>query len=164
LSLSVWVKVARDASGPIIAKWPEDVGEGGYVLSIVSGRPAVELLLDNSHASLVAKTALPSDDAWHHLAATYDGTAARLKNLAKLSSGPCPTKTTRPPGRRTRHSSRTNCARRWTNISGVGGRMAAAGHDVAFIARGTHRDAIRQEGLKIESALGDLHLKPAFAR
>jgi 2-dehydropantoate 2-reductase len=40
-----------------------------------------------------------------------------------------------------------------------GGRMAAAGHDVAFIARGTHRDAIRQEGLKIESALGDLHLK-----
>jgi 2-dehydropantoate 2-reductase len=40
-----------------------------------------------------------------------------------------------------------------------GGQMAAAGHDVAFIARGTHRDAIRQEGLKIESALGDLHLK-----
>ena len=40
-----------------------------------------------------------------------------------------------------------------------GGRMAAAGHDVVFIARGTHRDAIRQEGLKIESALGDLHLK-----
>jgi 2-dehydropantoate 2-reductase len=40
-----------------------------------------------------------------------------------------------------------------------GGRMAAAGHDVVFIARGTHRDAIRQGGLKIESALGDLHLK-----
>jgi 2-dehydropantoate 2-reductase len=40
-----------------------------------------------------------------------------------------------------------------------GGRMAAAGHDVAFIARGAHRDAIRQDGLKIESALGDLHLK-----
>src|ERR1700737_2934480 len=40
-----------------------------------------------------------------------------------------------------------------------GGRMAAAGHDVAFIARGAHRDAIRRGGLKIESALGDLHLK-----
>jgi 2-dehydropantoate 2-reductase len=40
-----------------------------------------------------------------------------------------------------------------------GGRMAAAGHDVAFIARGAHRDAIRRDGLKIESAHGDLHLK-----
>jgi len=40
-----------------------------------------------------------------------------------------------------------------------GARMAAAGHDVAFIARGAHRDAIRRDGLKIESALGDLHLK-----
>jgi 2-dehydropantoate 2-reductase len=40
-----------------------------------------------------------------------------------------------------------------------GARMAAAGHDVAFIARGAHRDAIRREGLKIESSLGDLHLK-----
>jgi 2-dehydropantoate 2-reductase len=40
-----------------------------------------------------------------------------------------------------------------------GGRLAAAGHDVAFIARGAHRAAIRREGLKIESAAGDLHLK-----
>jgi 2-dehydropantoate 2-reductase len=40
-----------------------------------------------------------------------------------------------------------------------GGRMAAAGHDVAFIARGAHRDAIRRDGLQIESTLGDLHLK-----
>ena len=40
-----------------------------------------------------------------------------------------------------------------------GGRMAAAGHDVVFIALGAHRDAIRRDGLKIESALGDLHLK-----
>jgi 2-dehydropantoate 2-reductase len=40
-----------------------------------------------------------------------------------------------------------------------GGRIAAAGHDVAFIARGAHRDAIRRDGLKIESTLGDLHLK-----
>jgi 2-dehydropantoate 2-reductase len=40
-----------------------------------------------------------------------------------------------------------------------GGRMAAAGHDVTFIARGAHRDAIRRNGLKIESTLGDLDLK-----
>src|SRR5258707_1221676 len=40
-----------------------------------------------------------------------------------------------------------------------GGRLAAAGNDVTFIARGTHRDAIRRDGLKIESTLGDLHLK-----
>jgi len=40
-----------------------------------------------------------------------------------------------------------------------GGRMAAAGHDVTFVARGAHGDAIRRDGLRIESALGDLHLK-----
>jgi 2-dehydropantoate 2-reductase len=40
-----------------------------------------------------------------------------------------------------------------------GARMAAAGHDVAFIARGAHRDAIRREGLRLESTLGDLHLE-----
>ncbi len=40
-----------------------------------------------------------------------------------------------------------------------GARLAAAGHDVAFIARGAHRDAMRRDGLKIESGLGDLHLK-----
>ncbi len=35
-----------------------------------------------------------------------------------------------------------------------GARMAAGGHDVAFIARGTHRDAIRRDGLKIERCGG----------
>lgn len=30
---------------------------------------------------------------------------------------------------------------------------------MTFIARGAHRNAIRREGLRIESALGDLHLK-----
>jgi 2-dehydropantoate 2-reductase len=34
-----------------------------------------------------------------------------------------------------------------------GGRMVAAGHDVTFIARGAHCDAIRRNGLKIESPL-----------
>jgi 2-dehydropantoate 2-reductase len=42
-----------------------------------------------------------------------------------------------------------------------GARLAAAGHDVAFIARGAHRDAIRRDGLTIESTLGDLHLNDA---
>ena len=42
-----------------------------------------------------------------------------------------------------------------------GGRMAAAGHDVAFVARGANRDAIRARGLKVESVLGDLLLKNA---
>ena len=42
-----------------------------------------------------------------------------------------------------------------------GARMAAAGHDVAFVARGAHRDAIRRDGLRVESPLGDLHLKDA---
>src|SRR5262245_12911500 len=44
-----------------------------------------------------------------------------------------------------------------------GGRMAAAGHDVAFIARGAHGEAIRQHGIRIESSLGDLHLKDVNA-
>jgi 2-dehydropantoate 2-reductase len=39
-----------------------------------------------------------------------------------------------------------------------GARMAAAGHDVTFIARGAHGDALRRNGLKLESALGDLYL------
>ena len=42
---------------------------------------------------------------------------------------------------------------------GVGGyfgaRLAQAGHDVTFVARGRHLAAIREHGLAIESALGD---------
>src|SRR3974377_2589033 len=37
-------------------------------------------------------------------------------------------------------------------------RLAAAGHDVFFIARGAHREAIVKYGLTVESVLGDLHL------
>ncbi len=37
--------------------------------------------------------------------------------------------------------------------------MVAAGHDVAFIARGAHGDAIRRNGLTIESPLGNLYPK-----
>ncbi|MGE0062948.1 MAG: ketopantoate reductase family protein [Xanthobacteraceae bacterium] len=39
-----------------------------------------------------------------------------------------------------------------------GGRMAAAGHDVHFVARGAHREAIEKNGLTIESVHGDLKL------
>jgi 2-dehydropantoate 2-reductase len=47
---------------------------------------------------------------------------------------------------------------------GVGGyfgaRLAQAGCDVSFIARGAHLAAIREHGLKVESPLGDMHLLP----
>ena len=38
-----------------------------------------------------------------------------------------------------------------------GARLAAAGNDVAFVARGAHLAAIKAEGLRVTSALGDLH-------
>ena len=44
-----------------------------------------------------------------------------------------------------------------------GARLAAAGHDVAFIARGAHLAAIRAEGLRVQSARGDLHLRDVTA-
>jgi 2-dehydropantoate 2-reductase len=44
-----------------------------------------------------------------------------------------------------------------------GARLAAAGHDVHFIARGAHLAALRQGGLKIDSVHGDLSLKPVNA-
>lgn len=44
-----------------------------------------------------------------------------------------------------------------------GGRLAAAGHDVHFIARGKHLAAIRAGGLRVQSTLGDLHIQPASA-
>jgi 2-dehydropantoate 2-reductase len=45
----------------------------------------------------------------------------------------------------------------------VGGRLAAAGQDVTFIARGAHLAALRTEGLRIESARGDTIVRPAQA-
>jgi len=50
---------------------------------------------------------------------------------------------------------------------GVGGyfgaRLQAAGHDVAFLARGAHLAAIRAHGLRINSDIGDLHLTDVMA-
>ncbi|HXD44074.1 MAG TPA: 2-dehydropantoate 2-reductase [Pseudolabrys sp.] len=48
---------------------------------------------------------------------------------------------------------------------GVGGyygaRLAAAGHDVFFIARGAHKDAIEKNGLTVESVNGNVHIAKA---
>jgi 2-dehydropantoate 2-reductase len=44
-----------------------------------------------------------------------------------------------------------------------GGRLAAAGADVVFIARGAHLAALRERGLRIESPLGNLHLPRVHA-
>ena len=45
---------------------------------------------------------------------------------------------------------------------GVGGyfgaRLAASGEDVTFVARGAHLEALKKNGIKVLSALGDLHL------
>ncbi|MEM7303090.1 MAG: ketopantoate reductase family protein [Pseudomonadota bacterium] len=39
-----------------------------------------------------------------------------------------------------------------------GGRLAGAGHNVTFVARGAHLEAMQRDGLKIESPTGNLHL------
>ena len=50
---------------------------------------------------------------------------------------------------------------------GVGGyfgaRLAANGFDVTFIARGAHLEVIQRDGLRLESANGNVHIKPAQA-
>lgn len=50
---------------------------------------------------------------------------------------------------------------------GVGGyfgaRLAVSGEDVTFVARGAHLDAMRAGGLRVLSALGDMHLVPTRA-
>jgi len=47
---------------------------------------------------------------------------------------------------------------------GVGGyfgaRLAAAGNDVTFVARGAHLEAMRKHGLRLDSEIGNLHLNP----
>ena len=50
---------------------------------------------------------------------------------------------------------------------GVGGyfgaKLAQAGHEVAFVARGRHLAAIRERGLVVKSAAGDIHVANAVA-
>ena len=44
-----------------------------------------------------------------------------------------------------------------------GGRLAEAGEDVAFVARGDHLRAIREHGLRVSSIAGDFTIHPARA-
>jgi len=44
-----------------------------------------------------------------------------------------------------------------------GGRLAQAGESVAFVARGAHLEAIRRDGLRVESIAGDFVVQPAEA-
>ncbi len=50
---------------------------------------------------------------------------------------------------------------------GVGGyfgaRLAASGQEVTFIARGAHLAAMRENGLRVKSGLGDVHIQPTDA-
>src|SRR5688572_24256577 len=39
-----------------------------------------------------------------------------------------------------------------------GGRLAAAGEDVSFIARGAHLEALTTKGLRVHSPKGDFHV------
>ncbi|MEO6565804.1 MAG: 2-dehydropantoate 2-reductase [Casimicrobiaceae bacterium] len=43
-----------------------------------------------------------------------------------------------------------------------GGRLAQAGHEVVFVARGRHLAALREHGLKLESSLGDATIRNAM--
>lgn len=45
----------------------------------------------------------------------------------------------------------------------LGAKLANTGHEVIFIARGKHLDAINSTGLKLLSKEGDLHINPAIA-
>ena len=45
----------------------------------------------------------------------------------------------------------------------IGGRLAQAGHDVTFIARGKHLAAMLENGLRVETILGDFIVQPVKA-
>ena len=44
-----------------------------------------------------------------------------------------------------------------------GARLAEVGNEVSFVARGAHLDAIRAHGLRVDSVLGDMLVKPKSA-
>src|SRR5258706_12872986 len=44
-----------------------------------------------------------------------------------------------------------------------GGRLARAGHSVAFVARGAHLEALLRDGLTVESVAGDFTVQPVEA-
>jgi 2-dehydropantoate 2-reductase len=45
----------------------------------------------------------------------------------------------------------------------IGARLAQAGCDVSFVARGAHLKAMREMGLKLESQVGEVHLRDVHA-
>ena len=45
----------------------------------------------------------------------------------------------------------------------LGTKLAAAGHEVIFVARGKHLSAINSQGLKLLSPEGDIHIHPVTA-
>ena len=44
-----------------------------------------------------------------------------------------------------------------------GGKLAKAGNDVTFIARGTHLDELQRNGLTVKSVEGEFSVKPVKA-
>src|SRR3982750_740733 len=70
----------------------------------------------------------------------------------------------RKPGRTSRTTTVTDVKVAIYGSGGVGGyfgaRLAAAGNDVHFIARGAHLAAMREQGLRVESGLGNVHIRP----
>ena len=44
-----------------------------------------------------------------------------------------------------------------------GGRLAEAGHEVIFVARGAHLEAMRAQGLRVDSPAGDFVINPVHA-
>ena len=43
----------------------------------------------------------------------------------------------------------------------VGAVLARAGHDVTLVARGDHLEALRTDGLHVETVEGDFHVRPS---
>jgi Ketopantoate reductase PanE/ApbA len=45
-----------------------------------------------------------------------------------------------------------------------GAKLSASGHNAAFLARGAHLDALRREGLRVDSPGGNLHIQTRYSR
>jgi hypothetical protein len=77
LTTSLWVSNAVGATGTLLSKFDANTLTGSFSLSLSNGYAQFELFLGGDPVTLVASTAIP-DGGWHHLAATYDGTAMKL--------------------------------------------------------------------------------------
>ena len=44
-----------------------------------------------------------------------------------------------------------------------GARLAVQGHDLTYVARGSHLEALQTNGLTVESLLGDLRFESVWA-